>query len=299
MKEEVLKKMNEFKDTNLQGISLENQDLSCENFSKSTIQSTKFTNAILIAANFTQVRTGLQKRWFILLIIISCLLSGLSGFFSILTVDMFSGLFLFFEYHVNDVAPFLVNVISFIFFVNFTIRRGLNTGTLIIAILVPFTIPITIILNNIINEFLDKPPNTAPLAVASVGILSLAGIVVGLVVEAIAVAVAGAVIETFSIVVVITVVGAVIGTITGVINAGLTTIFAFIGSIVVTVPVAIVGTFIGRRALDEDKRDAWIINFAMACTARFGTSFRRADLTNANFSGTNLKNCDAILKGLM
>ncbi|MGB3761318.1 MAG: pentapeptide repeat-containing protein [Rivularia sp. (in: cyanobacteria)] len=161
----------------------------------------------------------------------------------------------------------------------------------------PFTIPITIILNNIISEFVYRAYSYVigsgnPLAEAISGILSLAGIVVGLVAEAIAVAVAGAVIESFSLVVVITVVGAVIGTITGVINAGLTTIFAFIGSIVVTVPVAIVGTFIGRRALDEEKRDAWVRNFAMACTARFGTSFRRADLTNANFSGTNLKNCD-------
>ena len=81
--------MNKYKDKNLKVISLENKDLSSENFNQARIQSTLFTNAILIAANFIGVKTGLQKRWLFILIFISFLLSGLSGFFSILTISMF------------------------------------------------------------------------------------------------------------------------------------------------------------------------------------------------------------------
>ena len=289
--------MDQYKDANLQGISLENQDLSSENFSQARIQSTKFTNSILVAANFIGARTGVKKRWIFFLIVISFLFSGLSGFLSIISISIFSGLFYAIEENIQDIASFSVTLITFICFVNLSIRKGLSISVFITAILLPFTILTTIILNNIITEFVYRAYSytiygAIPLSGAISGMLSLYIIFLGIVTEVIAVVVAGTAIETFSLVVVITVVGAIIGTI-GATNTGMTTIpVAIIGSIFVTTPVAIIGTYIGKRALYGDKRDTWVRNFAIAFTARFGTSFQRADLTNANFSGTNLKNCD-------
>lgn len=46
------------------------------------------------------------------------------------------------------------------------------------------------------------------------------------------------------------------------------------------------------RAMKGDSRDAWIKNFAVAFAATGGTTFRKANLTDANFSQTRLKSTD-------
>ncbi|WP_375513328.1 pentapeptide repeat-containing protein, partial [uncultured Nostoc sp.] len=50
--------------------------------------------------------------------------------------------------------------------------------------------------------------------------------------------------------------------------------------------------YIGWRSLAGDEKDAWIRSFALAFAATRGTSFRNADLTDADFTGATLKNTD-------
>jgi uncharacterized protein YjbI with pentapeptide repeats len=50
--------------------------------------------------------------------------------------------------------------------------------------------------------------------------------------------------------------------------------------------------FISWRALKGDERDAWIRTFAIAFAATGGTSFRHADLTDADFTSATLKSTD-------
>jgi hypothetical protein len=69
----------DFRRVNLRGQSFKGENLSGANFSEADIRGTNFTNAKLIGTNFSGAKAGLQRRWAILLVGISLLLSALSG----------------------------------------------------------------------------------------------------------------------------------------------------------------------------------------------------------------------------
>jgi uncharacterized protein YjbI with pentapeptide repeats len=54
----------------------------------------------------------------------------------------------------------------------------------------------------------------------------------------------------------------------------------------------ILSAYLSWRALKGDERDAWILTFAIAFAATGGTSFRHADLTDADFTCATLKSTD-------
>jgi uncharacterized protein YjbI with pentapeptide repeats len=56
--------------------------------------------------------------------------------------------------------------------------------------------------------------------------------------------------------------------------------------------VGLLGAYISWRALKGDERDAWIRSIAIALAATGGTSFRDADLTDADFTSATLKSTD-------
>ena len=72
----------DFRGENLRGQNFKGKDLSGADFSGTDIRSANFTNANLTKANFTKAKAGLQRRWAIGLLILSFLLSGVSGLFS-------------------------------------------------------------------------------------------------------------------------------------------------------------------------------------------------------------------------
>jgi len=65
-----------------------------------------------------------------------------------------------------------------------------------------------------------------------------------------------------------------------------------LGAVILAVGLVGLGTYAASRVLAEDDKYALIRQFAIAISAIGGTSFRRADLTNANFSFATLKNTD-------
>lgn len=81
-----------FQRLNLRGQSFKNQDLSGADFSEADIRSANFTGANLSGANFTGTKCGLQRRWQILLVIISIFIAAISvwGSFASPTFNSFA-----------------------------------------------------------------------------------------------------------------------------------------------------------------------------------------------------------------
>ncbi len=72
----------EYHRAKLRGKSFKGQDLTGVDFSNSDIRGTDFTNAILRGANFSHTKSGLQRRWAIIIILFTLVLSAISGLMS-------------------------------------------------------------------------------------------------------------------------------------------------------------------------------------------------------------------------
>jgi len=252
---------------NLQGRSFKGQDLTGANFSKADIRGANFTNAILKDADFTGAKAGLQRRWVIGLLIITFLLSALSGLFSTVSVVlMYRTLY-------KDIIAGIVALITLAIFCIITARKGLLAGLGMVA--VAFGV----------------------VAVSAVTFASsVQGISIGLLVLAFAGVVTSSVTFTFVFSFAFTFIFAIFFTIF------FASIFAIILGNFFDVPIAIVfavavvfvifSAYIGWRSLKGDERDPWIRSYAIGFAATGGTSFHGADLTDANFTGATLKNTD-------
>ena len=267
---------------NLSGVNLRGKHLEGFDFSYANIRGTNFKEADLKGANFTEATAGLQKRWKILLIVLSLFFSAIAGFFSIWIA------FIFFLLRSTDntvsVMAGIIALIVLVIFLFYTLHKGLVTGAI---------------------------TGSGIVAVA----VAVAGFVVGNNAIAIAVAAAGAVVGTgaiataaaitFAIVVIIagteaiTIVVAVAGVVVGTGAVPFTTT-ANVGTfgISVTIAAALLGTYLGWRSVRGDQRDPWIREFGVAFSTIGGTSFYDADLSSADFTKAVLKNSDLRAKSL-
>ncbi len=280
----------DFSGQNLRGRSFKGQDLAGANFSKADIRGTNFTGANLQGANFIGAKAGLPLRWAIFLVIISWLVSGLSGF-----------LFAYNGY-----------LVSLIFSSN--VPSQFSGWTALIVTIIVFAI---IIRQGITAfGFAFAGAFAGVVAVAVAGVFAGAGVVAVAFAGAVAVAVAGVFAGAVAVAVAGVFAGAVAGTgaitVAGagvfagaVAGAGVISVaVAVVGVFAVAVAVAVAGVFAGAvagtvissyiawRAMKGDKKYALIRNAAVGLAAIGGTSFRSADLTDANFTSARLKSTD-------
>lgn len=260
---------------NLRGFSFKGRDLTGANFIGADIRSADFSGANLTRADFSHAKAGLQRRWAIFLVLVSWVLMGLSGFLS-----AFAGVL---------VASLIINTDK-----NYQIAYQIAGWIIIVILLVLFFV--------IIRQGIQAGLVTFAFAVAVAGTFAFAVVVAGA--FAVAVAVAG----TFAFIVAVAFAFAVAGAGAFAVAGTFAVTIAVVGAFAVagTVAFAVAGagagvgagavvllsTFISLPALKGNPKHALIHNVAVAFAAFKGTNFRRADLTDADFTQATLKSTD-------
>jgi len=255
----------DFRGENLRGQCFKGKDLSGADFSGADIRSTNFIHAILKESNFSQAKAGLQKRWTIFLMALSLLLSGISGFFSGVVGYLIALIFDSSSFD-NQLSGW-VSLVVLSIIVAVILRRGITAGAVAVAVAVAVAFAVAV-------------------AVAGAGAVAVAGAFTGAFAVAVAVAGAGAFAGTVAFAFAVAVAVAVAGA--GAVAVAVAGAGAGAGAVVLT----LVSAYIGWRALKGDARDDWVQSVAVAFAAVGGTSFRGADLTDANFTQAQLKSTD-------
>ncbi|MDZ8106334.1 MAG: pentapeptide repeat-containing protein [Nostoc sp. DedQUE12a] len=285
----------DFSHQNLRGRSFKGQDLALANFSYADIRSANFSGANLTGANFTGAKAGLQKRWLFCQLIVSLFLSGASGFMSV-----FGGSFVAYLVTPKVTVQFtyLPGILFFtilaVILITFVLKGFTEEGFAIVTIAVVFTIFILVFggifgflknteagFNAVITFCNAAGGGSGSILITIAGsiLITIAGIVGGTIWIVIA--------SIINAVVAIYVIKAYFfSSIIPIINAYKTAAIFF------AILVVSSSIFIGWCALVEDKKFTLIRKNAIAFTVIGGTSFRNADLTNADFTGATLKSTD-------
>ncbi|MEM6398788.1 MAG: pentapeptide repeat-containing protein [Cyanobacteria bacterium P01_D01_bin.116] len=242
-----------FRCVNLRGQSFKGKDLSGADFSKADIRGADFANAILIdakfcdadirganfaksdltKADFTDAIAGLKKYWAVLLVIVSYLLLGFSGFSYTLAGYLAA---LTFNINLENQKAGWINLILLIPFFFVTIRQSTVAGAVGITFIVIGVITVTYFLFEVTNK-------------------GVTGVVFG-----------------------------------GFIAALVT--FLVTLEIIFVVTFAMLGAYIGWRALVKDEKYLWIRSLAITFASMGSTSFYCANLTDAKLINTKLKGAD-------
>jgi uncharacterized protein YjbI with pentapeptide repeats len=263
-----------FRGANLRGQSFKGKDLSGADFSEADIRGANFTNATLKSANFTGAKAGLQKRWLIGQLLTSFLLSALLNFISVALNASFAAYLLNLEQlkefsYVPGIFLLLAGGITF-----FAIaRQGLTArAATTISVAVAFAVVIAFAVVFVVFAGAGASAFVIAGAISVVIAFVIAGVI--------AVVIAGAFIGIFAFA------GVVAGAAAGAIFVAST------GAVAVAVAIAtvILSAQVNWRTSRGDKKFAPARNTGIALGSIGGTSFRGADLTDANFKNAILKN---------
>ncbi|MEH2330179.1 pentapeptide repeat-containing protein [Nostoc sp.] len=284
----------DFSGQNLRGRNFKaRKDLAGANFSYADIRGANFSGANLAGANFSHAKAGLQRRWAIFLAFVSWLLSGLSGF--LWGVNGYLLSLIFDTSSLEKLIGGWTALIVLIAFFFVTIRQGVTAGLGAVAITVPVALAGAVAIafagafaKAVAIAFAGAFAKAVAVAFAFPGALALAFAIAfaGAFAFALAVALAFA----------LAVAGAVAGVVAVAVALAVAVAVAFGKAFAVCKAFAVAGTlfsiYISWRAMKEDQKHSLVDNIAIAFAATGGTSFRGADLTNADFAQATLKSTD-------
>ncbi|NJL89898.1 MAG: hypothetical protein HC916_09020 [Coleofasciculaceae cyanobacterium SM2_1_6] len=253
---------------NFRGHSFKGQNLAGMDFSGAEIQGANFTGAILTKANFKGAKAGLQRRQVIFLDIASLAISMVSGLSSALSGTYLSTFFDSKGIGVYSSAGILVLIMLLIFFI-LAVHKGFLSG------LVAIMGMLTGILAGMLSGVGAITGAITVVVAAAVAIMAATVAAIGIVVTTMVATVAAIGLAVAGMVAIVTGI-AVSGMVAGM------TAFVTTG----------IGFFVAWRALAGDEKHDFIRIIAVAFGAIGGTSFRGADLTDADFTGATLKNTD-------
>ncbi|MFB2771047.1 pentapeptide repeat-containing protein [Pelatocladus sp. BLCC-F211] len=292
-----------FSGQNLRGRSFKGQNLEGANFSYADIRGADFCKAKLTGAKFSKAKAGLQKRWAICLILCSYLLLLLTGFCASVGGNVVAHIF---ETKNPAFSCFgAICLVSTVLFFASTVRQGLEAGIEAIVVIIGigggiavFT-AVTVSVATSIGFTFSIPSIWSGVVFAFVpGVFASVIVAVGTVVGSVAVATARVVggFVAVAVGVVVTVATSISFLRFGITTLGGSVIQSVATAVTVARIVAVVITLlaahIGWCALAGDDKNALIREVAIFFAAASGTSFRSADLTDADFTGASLKSTD-------
>ncbi|MEO1377031.1 MAG: pentapeptide repeat-containing protein [Cyanobacteria bacterium J06635_10] len=258
---------------NLRGRSFKGQNLEGANFSYTDIRSTNFTEANLKGVNFTGAKAGLQKRWMLLLVLLSWLLSGISGFLYLINTILIAYIFDSSQSAENQFIGWLTVIVTIIVYI-IIIRRGISVNLAFVFALAAAAAFAAAF------AFAAAEAGAFSGAFAGAGAFAFAG--VGAAAFAAAGAFSGAFATAFA--------AAGGGTLAA--AGGFAAAAAFVFAAAGATAGVVVSAYIAWRAMKGDEKYALVRNVAVAFAAIGGTSFRGADLTDTNFTEARLKSTD-------
>ncbi|MCL1465079.1 pentapeptide repeat-containing protein [Argonema galeatum] len=275
----------DFSGQNLRGRNFKGQDLTGANFSHADIRGANFTNAILTGANFSYAKAGLQRGWAIALVIFSLFLSASSGLVASVSGLWFAFLFMPATISLYTIVPGLMVIILLGTFFIVPIRQGLTVAAAVLIAALAMTLTAAAATSLAVT-----------LVVAAAGAASVAAAVAALGVGALATAVSGAVAGTRAII------AAGLVALTVAISVAITTSNTTAVAATVAVPLAVLvvglSAYIGWFALVGNNKFALIRQISLFFANTGGTSFRKSDLTDANFTHSTLKYTEFIRANL-
>jgi hypothetical protein len=270
-----------FRRQDLSGQSFIGRNLSNADFSGADIRGADFSRAILREANFTGVQSGLQRNEAILLLVFliltAALLGAAVGFVgTLLNLDLRAYTTAFEETTAGWAMLLLLLVFALI-----SVLEGITTGFGVFAL--AFTISVTVAALGPLVVSLVSP---IIFAVSSAIALSITVVSSVTALTVLATTTAIAAYRTFESRAAIAVASVFVLMFVYIVIAT-----DIVTSIVPVVPaVMLLSSYLGWRAFQGDGRQSIFLRIASALTARWGTSFRNADLTKADFSNANLNN---------
>ena len=266
---------------NLKGSSFKGQNLEGANFSGADIRSADFTGANLRRANFSHATAGLQKRWVVMLLSLSAFLAIVSAFAAAFTGIVFVNSLLI---RTDKVClTFLIVLVGLLIFCIICIREDM-TKALGVSIIV-FAISGFLSVAWVDSGALA---GSVVFTLASVGCASITG--------ALLLAIAIFVGERIAFVSIV--IAAVFGVLTGSYFVVLcvpqvkSLPFVWLWLAVMAVATYILSAHISWQTIAGNNTYFFINAIAIALVSTGGTSFRNADLTDANFTQVILKNTD-------
>ena len=257
--------MADYSGKNLQGQSFKDQNFKNANFSGADLRGANFSNANLENADFSKAITGMKIQHSILLFLISLLISLLSGYIATLVGITVKSMILSAE-TTMQISGYLT-LGYFTVFIGFAFWKGLFK-----AIKKVFLIMILLsVLLGLFGFFTGLGSGVGALK----GVLSLVMITLMFLVGTISRASAGTLASNI-LFLLVGVAGSVFG--------------RSVGGGLGTVVLAIACAVISKRALDDTNKSSILRKIALNVGAWFGTSFKGANLSNANFSEALIKN---------
>ncbi|MEO0948405.1 MAG: pentapeptide repeat-containing protein [Cyanobacteria bacterium J06641_5] len=272
----------DFQRLSLQGANFQGTNLADANFSDCELQGANFGRANLTGANFREAKAGLQKNPAIALVVVAVLLAGLFAF----VAALFAAVLSFYVFDPNSLATRperiafgFVIAATYLTFVFVSVRGSIASafGALVLAGTVA-------LFGALAGAGTGAGAVAVAIVVAAVGATAVA----------VAIAAAGAIAGTSaaSAAAAIAIVGALSIAAGGSTAIALLEGGAVVGAVAGSVPMTLLGAYLGWRTLKNDPRDPWFRDCALRLPASFGTRFFQANLTNADFSGAHLKNAN-------